>query len=312
MEYGGPEALRVLELPEPKPGPGEVRIRVHAATVNPADTVLRSGAAAAALGGRPPPYVLGMDAAGVVDELGPDVDNRLSVGLRVIALVLPTGPHGGAYATQVVVPAASVVPIPDGADFPAASTLLMNGLTARMTLDALALPAGSTVGVFGAAGAVGGYVIQLANADGLWVIADAAPADEELVRELGARQVVPRGAGVTGRIRVLAADGVPGLVDAAVLDAAALPAVADGGGLATIRGWAGPAERGVRVHPVRVSDRALDTAALARLRAQAAPGGPLTLRVADVLPAGRAAEAHRRLAGGGVRGRLVLDLTTLH
>lgn len=322
-EYGGPERLEEIELPDPEPGEGEVRIRVHAATVNPTDTLLRAGVHAARLGDRKPPFVPGMDAAGVLDALGPGavaprvdrpgvdgpgVDGRLAVGQRVIALVVPVGPHGGAYAERIVVPAASVVPAPDGIDFAAASTLLMNALTARMTLDALALAPGDTVAVTGAAGTLGGYVIQLAKADGLRVVADAKPADEALIRELGADHVVARGDGVTDRIRELAPDGVPGLVDAAVLDAAVFPAIADGGGLATIRGWRGPGERDIRVHPVLVSERATDTDALDRLRRQAEDGA-LTLRVADVLPAARAGEAHRRLAEGGVRGRLVLDFS---
>lgn len=307
-EYGGPERLEVIDLPDPEPGEGEVRIRVHAAAVNPTDTLLREGVHAKRLGDRKPPFVPGMDAAGVLDAVGPGVDGRLRAGDRVIALVVPTGPRGGAYAERIVVPAASVVPAPSGVGLPAASTLLMNALTARMTLDALALSPGDTVAVTGAAGTLGGYVIQLAKADGLRVVADAKPSDQALVRELGADHVVARGDGVTERIRSLAPGGVPGLVDAAVLDASALPAIADGGGLATIRGWRGPAERDIRVHPVLVSERATDTDALDRLRRQA-EDGTLTLRVADVLPAARADEAHRRLAEGGVRGRLVLDFS---
>ena len=307
-EYGGPERLEEIELPDPEPGEGEVRIRVHAAAVNPTDTLLRAGVHAKRLGDRKPPFVPGMDAAGVLDAIGPGVDDpgvggRLAVGQRVITLVVPTGPHGGAYAERIVVPAASVVPAPSGVDLPAASTLLMNALTARMTLDALALAPGDTVAVTGAAGTLGGYVIQLAKADGLRVVADAKPADEALVRELGADHVVARGDGVTERIRSLVPGGVPGLVDAAVF-----PAIADGGRLATIRGWRGPAERNIQVHPVLVSERATDTGALDRLRRQVEEG-VLTLRVADVLPAARAGEAHRRLAEGGVRGRLVLDFS---
>jgi NADPH:quinone reductase len=313
--FGGPEELRVVELPEPEPGPGEVQIRVHAAAVNPTDTLLRAGAHQARLVAVPPPYRPGMDAAGVVDKLGPELDGRLQLGQRVVALVLPTGPHGGAYAERVVVPAASVVPAPAGADFPAAATLLMNALTARVALDALALRPGQTLAVTGAAGAFGGYAIQLAKADGLRVIADAAPADEELVRTLGADEVVVRGADVADRIRSLVPDGVPGLADGALLNELALPAIAGGGGLAVVRGWApasgarGTAERGITIHPVQVSRAADDTAALDRLRAQVEQG-VLTLRVAQTLPAARAERAHRLLEAGGVRGRLVLDFAT--
>jgi NADPH2:quinone reductase len=139
-EFGGPEVLRVVDLPEPEPGPGELRIRVHAVPVNPTDITFRAGGRAAQLAGRPAPFIPGMDAAGVVDKLGDDSDGRLAVGDRVIAYVIPFGPHGGSYAEKVVVPAAPVVPAPSGASFAEASTLLLNATTARLSLDALALP----------------------------------------------------------------------------------------------------------------------------------------------------------------------------
>jgi NADPH:quinone reductase-like Zn-dependent oxidoreductase len=305
-EFGGPEVLRVLDLPVPEPETGEIRIRVHSATINPTDAVLRSGARIDRFEGRPGPYVPGMDAAGVVDAIGPDTDTALRPGDPVIAIVRPYGPRGGAYADFLVAPIDSVAPIPDGADFPAASTLLMNALTARLGLDQLAVPAGGTVAVTGAAGAFGGYAIQLAKADGLRVLADAAPKDRDLVTALGADEVVPRGDDVSRRFRELAPEGVDGLLDGAVLDALVLPAIRDGGGLSVIRGWAGPTERGITIHQTWVNEIATDSVRVRRLRDQASTG-VLTLRVADVLPAEQAAQAHRRLAAGGVRGRLVLD-----
>lgn len=141
--FGGPEVLGVFEVPDPHPGPGEIRIRVRAATVNPADIGLRAGGFGASLTS-PSPHVPGMDAAGFVDEVGEGVPWQ--VGDEVMAVVMPIGPHGGAYAERVVVPADSVAPIPAGVDFVAASTLPMNGLTARASLDQLALPPGATLG----------------------------------------------------------------------------------------------------------------------------------------------------------------------
>src|SRR5581483_975787 len=179
------EALRVVELPEPHAGPGEVRIRVHAATVNPTDTFTRNGARAEWLRRDPPPYVTGMDAAGVLDEIGEGANTDLAVGDHVMAIVVPHGSHG-AYAEYIVVPAESVARSPAGATDGEASTLPMNGLTARLALDVLALSPGQTIAVTGAAGAFGGYTVQLAKADGLRVIADASEADEDLVRSLGA------------------------------------------------------------------------------------------------------------------------------
>src|SRR6202035_5599912 len=102
-EFGGPDVLKIVDLPRPEPGPGEVRIRVHAAAVNPTDAIFRAGnGQARLLGDRPPPFVPGMDAAGIIDKVGPDNTGRLAVGDRVVALILPAGPHGGAYADEVV------------------------------------------------------------------------------------------------------------------------------------------------------------------------------------------------------------------
>lgn len=160
----------------------------------------------------------------------------------------------------------------------------------------------------GAAGAVGGYAVELAKADGLLVVADAAERDAELVRSFGADHVVPRGAGVAEHVRALLPDGVPGLVDGSAQTTELLPALADDGTLIELRGWAGPAERGIQVRPVMVPDRMVDTECLHAL-SRAAGEGRLSLRVAEVLPAERAAEAHRLLEAGALRGRLVLDFT---
>lgn len=302
--FGGPEVLRVFEVPEPHSGPGEIRIRVRAATVNPTDTGLRSGLYGARLAS-PSPHVPGMDAAGIVDEVGEGTD--WEVGDEVMAVVLPTGPRGGAYAEQVVVPADSVARIPAGVDFVAASTLPMNGLTARASLDQLALPPGSTLGVTGAAGCYGGYVVQLAKSEGLRVVADASPADVDLVRSLGADIVVDRGDQVAAAIRAVVPEGVDGLADGAVLDGAVVPAIRHRGGLAVVRRWAGPTERGIELHRTSVADYAHNQAALDHLR-HAVEAGQVTLRVAATFPLEQAPEAHRRLEAGGTRGRLVLQL----
>lgn len=305
-DFGGPEQLKVVDVPQPHAGPGEVRVRVHAAAVNPTDTGLRSGAYGERLKGIDPPYIPGMDAAGVVSEVGDGAPWQ--VGDRVIAIVLPTGPHGGAYADEVVVPAESVVALPAGADFAAGATLPMNAMTARLTLDRLALAPGSTLAVTGAAGAYGGYVVQLAKAEGLTVIADASEADEPLIRGFGAGHVVRRGDDVAERIRAIVPDGVDALADGAVLNDLAVPAIRDGGGMATVRGWDGEPGRGIVVHKIMVFGFAKEHAALERLREQA-ESGVVTLRVAQVLPAEKAPEAHRILEAGGTRGRLILDFT---
>ncbi len=304
--FGGPEALEVVELPDPEAGPGEILVRVHAATVNPTDTYTRNGARAKLLEKFPPPYVPGMDAAGVVEAIGADVDTDLAVGDRVMAMVVPSGSHG-AYSSMLALPARSVVRAPAGTSHVEASTLPMNGLTARLALDLVDLEPGQTLAVTGAAGALGGYVIQLAKADGLRVLADAAEADEALVRELGADEIVRRGDDVADRFLDLAPDGVPGLVDGSVQNEALFPAVADGGGFATVRGFKTDAPRGITLHQVWVHTYLEEQAKLDRLRQQV-EDGQITLRVAQTFPAAEAGEAHRLLEGGGIRGRLVIEL----
>jgi NADPH2:quinone reductase len=195
----------------------------------------------------------------------PDTDTELRPGDPVIAIVNAYGPHGGAYAELVVVPAKSVVPIPSGVDFAAASTLLMNALTARLALDLLAVPVGGTVAVTGAAGAFGGYAVQLAKSDGLRVLADASAVDTQLVTSLGADEVVPRGDDVADRFRALVPDGVDAVLDGAALHELILPAIRDGGGLAVVRRWAGPVDRGIHLHPVLVTEAVADHARLLRL-----------------------------------------------
>ncbi len=304
-EFGGPAALHVVELAEPEAGPGEVRIRVHAATVNPTDTVLRSGARARALADVPPPHVPGMDVAGVLEQIGPGAPTDLQVGDHVMAIVVPHGSHGG-YSERVVVPAESVARAPAGATYAEASTLPMNGLTTVQALDLLGLEPGQILAVTGAAGAVGGYAVQLGKAGGLRVIADAAPADEQLVKDLGADVVVGRGPEFAERVREAVPRGADGLIDAALLNELVVPAVRDGGRIATVRGFRGDEERGITFHPVTVRSYAREQGKLDDLR-RMAETGQVTLRVAGTLPAEHAAEAHRTLEAGGTRGRLVLE-----
>ena len=239
--FGGPEVLEVVELPEPVAGEGEVRIRVAAATVNPTDIGLRDGRRAEALKDLPPPWVPGMELAGEIDAVGPG--GHWSAGQQVIAIVVPFRPLGGAQAELVVVAGESVAEVPDGATLEQAATLPMNGLTVRRAFDLLALDAGQTLAVTGSAGAVGGYAIELAKLEGLRVVADAAPADEALVRGFGADIVVARGEGCAQAIRAAIPGGVDAVLDAALLGPAILPAVRDGGQLAAVRAFGGERAR---------------------------------------------------------------------
>jgi NADPH:quinone reductase-like Zn-dependent oxidoreductase len=305
MSYGGPEVLEIYDLPEIHAGPGQLRIRNYAATVNPTDIMARSGMLSGQQKGIAPPYVPGMEAAGIVDEVGEGVTTGVKVGDPVLGLVIPRGDHG-AYREQIVLGAHSVVPVPAGKSFVEASTLPMNGLTARLSLDLLNLSPGQTLAVTGAAGAYGGYVIQLAKADGLVVIADASEKDEQLVQSLGADIVVRRGDDLAVRIRERFPDGVDGLADGAVLNELVIPAVRDGGTFTSVRGFQGEPQRDIRFSKTFVMDYDGQFDKLDRLRQQV-ENGTLTLRLAATYPKEQAVAAHRRLEAGGTRGRLIIE-----
>ena len=185
----------------------------------------------------------------------------------------------------------------------------MNGLTALQALDKLDSLAGGLIAVTGGAGVLGGYVIELAKQRGIRVIADAAPHDRSQLEALGADVVVERGKDVAAHIRRHAPGGVDALVDSAVLGNTVAPAIRTGGTYVAVR----PPELGGSVDPaydlkVETVWVGPDIARKARLDylSDLASTGELTLRVAREMPADDAAEAHRLLEQGGVRGRLVL------
>jgi NADPH:quinone reductase-like Zn-dependent oxidoreductase len=298
----GPDAIELIETPVPEPRPGQVRIEVAAAAVNPVDVATASGGLVQ-IGLTPPreQFGLGWDVAGTVDAVGPGVD--LAVGTAVVGLSDLLGRPLNTHAEQVVLDAAAITPAPRGLDPVAASTIPLNALTADQALDALALPAGATVLVTGAAGAVGGYAVQLARHRGLEVVATAAAADEGLVRGLGARHFVPRGADLPTAVRELVPGGVDGALDAAIVGVAAQEAVRNRGAFAHLVATPAPPHlRGIRVHTVLVS---ADGDRLRRL-VGLAEAGIIGTSVAGVHALDDAAAAYRKMAGGGLRGRLVL------
>ena len=301
VEYGGPEALQTFDVIEPHAGAGQVRIRVHAATVNPTDTAVRNGARAEAQKEFTPPWVPGMEAAGVLDEIGDGVDTDLAIGDEVMAIVVPRGSHG-AYSEQVVVPIESVARIPRNASVVEATTLPMNGLTARLVLDLLALRPGQTLAVTGAAGALGGYVVQLAKTEGLRVIADASPADAASCALGPTRSWIAATTSrtVSGPSSRTASTGSP-----------TAPCSTPRCSRPCVMGvpWPGAnglrRERGITIHPV--AGREYAATLRARPTTQLVEDGALTLRVARTFAPEAAGEAHRILEAGGTRGRLVIE-----
>ncbi len=115
----------------------------------------------------------------------------------------------------------------------------MNALTARQSLDQMNLQPGQTLAVTGAAGCYGGYMVELGKADGLTIIADSSEKDMQLVKDLGADIIVPRGDDIAEQVRKVMPDGVDGLADGAVQNELAVGAIKDGGQYASVRGWKG-------------------------------------------------------------------------
>ena len=305
MKHGGPESLEVLEVPDINVGPGQIRIRNFAASVNPVDVSVRNGSMAQMQKVNPPPYIPGMDAAGIIDQIGEDVKTDLKVGDSVMAMVVPNGDHG-AYKENIVLDQNAVVKAPKNTTHIQASTLPMNSLTARLSLDLLDLSKGQVLAVTGSPGAYGGFVVQLAKADGLTVIADSNDSDKNLLESLGVDIIIPRGEGFSERIRQEFPDGVDGMADGALLNEAAIEAVKDGGSFTSVRGFKGEPQRNIDFTATWVTAYDCKKDKLETLCEQA-ESGVLTLRVADSVTMENAAEAHKKLEAGGTRGRMVIE-----
>lgn len=303
LEFGGPEVLRVVEVPEPIAGAGELVVKVVASAVNPTDTLMRGGAQAAMMAGLPPPHIPGVEFAGHVHRVG-DTGSSFAVGQPVMGLVNARRRDGGSHAEYVRVAAVSVAPLSASVDIVQAAALPMAGLTAMLALEALDLRPGDTLLVTGGAGAVGGYAIQLAKRANLRVAADAKDTDAQNLRELGADIVVPRGDRMEAELRRYCPGGVDGLIDGALLGDRAAAVVRDGGASVSLRRSHGISDPRLHRHQINVFDAA-SAAALSRL-ATLFMDRAVTPRVALRLSFEEAAHAHRLVEQGGLRGRVVL------
>ncbi|WP_439382603.1 NADP-dependent oxidoreductase [Amycolatopsis lexingtonensis] len=285
-EFGGPEVLRVLDLPEPHAGPGEVRVRVKAAGVQPYDAAVRAG-------WEPPglelgwPRVPGNEFAGVVDE------GELEAGTEVLGFTAVR-----AAAEYIVVPSSDVTLKPPEMPWEVAGGFTAGTQTASIALEALKLRAGETLLVHGAAGSVGTAAVQLAKLKGAAVIGTASASNQDYVRSLGATAVV-YGEGLKERVAPL---GVDVVLDGAGGDALdlSLELVKDRTRILTLVEHGRAAELGVLV-----SKSGRSAARLAELAALYAKGD-LRFHVRRAYPYTEAAAAHREIETGHGRGKIVL------
>ncbi|MET9396513.1 NADP-dependent oxidoreductase [Kitasatospora sp. NPDC002965] len=292
--FGGPEVLRVAEVPDPVPGPGEVRVTVYAAGVQPVDLSVRAGLAPAGVE-IAPGLVPGNEFAGVVDRLGPDTEGW-AVGDEVLGFRLL-----GCSAERVVADGARLVRKPAGMPWEQAGALSASGQTAHLAFEQLKVDRGETVLVHGAAGGVGTIAVQLARARGVTVIGTAGERNHDYLRELGAIPVT-YGDGLVERVRAVAPQGVDAAFDAAGRGAleASVELVADRERIGTVVDYPGAGRLGVRgIRGERTAARLAELVGLWE-------AGALRVEIADTFPLQRAADAHRLVGTGHVRGKVVL------
>jgi NADPH2:quinone reductase len=312
--FGGPEVLRLADVPEPKAGPGQLRVRVETAGVNFIDVYHRTG-----LYPNPLPLVPGQEGAGVVEEVGPGVD-----GFREGERVAWAGIIG-AYAQRALVPAASAVRLPAGVDARLAAAVLLQGMTAHyLCTSTYPLKPGDTCLVHAAAGGVGLLLVQMAKQRGARVIGTAGSEDKAvLARDAGADEVVlyDQEDFVAAARRLTGGRGVQVVYDGVgkATVVRGLDALAPLGMMVSFGNASGPVEP---IDPLALSRKGslfltrptlghyvAERAVLERRAADvlgAVAAGTLRVRVDRSYPLAEAADAHRALQGRQTTGKLLL------
>jgi NADPH:quinone reductase-like Zn-dependent oxidoreductase len=304
LAFGGPEVLELADVPRPVPLPTEVLVRVRAAGVNPVEAVIRSGRFPL-LG--EPPFILGWDISGVVEDLEPGV-TRFRPGDEVYGM--PFFPRAaGAYAEYVAAPARQLARKPAGSSHAEAAALPLAGLTAWQALvDTARLEAGQRVLIHGAGGGVGHLAVQIARIRGAYVIGTASAAKHDFIAGLGADELIDyRAADFAAHV-----DGADVVLDTIGGDTArrSIGVLRPGGLLVTIVGRrdvdlatrteaAGRRFAGLSVEP--------DYPALEALAALA-ESGELRVHLQATLSLAEAAKAHELLESGSVTGKIALTI----
>ncbi|MDQ3946038.1 MAG: quinone oxidoreductase [Actinomycetota bacterium] len=313
-ETGGPEVLVPDDVPVPEPGAGRVRVRVEAAGVNFIDIYQRSGAYKLEL-----PLTLGLEGAGVVEALGPGVDG-LAEGDRVAWAM-----QIGSYAEQVVVPTGSVVAVPGGIDLQVAAAVILQGATAHyLAHSTVPLEKGMTVLVTAAAGGAGRLLVQVAKRLGARVIGTVSNDEKEaLARAAGADEIVRyRDVDLAAAVRDLTdGAGVDVVYDSVGRDtfAASLDSLRPRGHLVLYGQASGPVDP---IDPQVLNAKGSLYLTRPTLGHYIAGPGELAWRAGDLFswiaageldvridrtwPLAEAAEAHRYMAAGETKGKVLL------
>jgi NADPH:quinone reductase-like Zn-dependent oxidoreductase len=302
-EYGGSDVLRYEEAPRPVPGPQQVVVKVAASAFNPVDAGIRGGYLAEVYRVSFP-HIPGVDVAGTIAEVGEEVQDW-TIGDAVVAF-LPLDADGAA-AEYALVPAESLAAAPTAVPLADAAALPEPALTAWQALfDIAGLTAGQSVLINGAAGAVGGYAVQLANEIGAVVTATAKERDAERIRGLGADHIVDYIDYSTSPVDVEGApfDVVLNLVSTTDEQTDALIGLVADSGVHVGTMVAGPEKppRGVRTQRVFVRS---DTAQLAALVGRV-DDGQLRIEIADRRPLQQAAAVHDDSDAGRLHGKTLL------
>jgi NADPH:quinone reductase-like Zn-dependent oxidoreductase len=292
---GGPEVLVLEEVPRPEPGPTEVLVRVAAAGVNPVDWKVR---AAGGLIGEPP-FTVGWDVAGTVEEVGYGV-TWLAPGDRVFGMPRFPG-EAACYAGYVASPSRQLARTPDGLSDIEAAALPLAGLTAWQSLvDTAGVGEGSRVLVLGAAGGVGHLAVQIARGLGAWVAGTSSPEKHGFLREVGVDEALDKDAPVSIESVDVVLDAVGGDVGVG-----AVPAIRDGGVVVTVS----------RSSVAALSEAAADRVRVAGILVEPDRGGleglvALGVRphVEATFPLADAGAAHALGEQGRTRGKIVLTV----
>jgi NADPH:quinone reductase-like Zn-dependent oxidoreductase len=304
-EFGSPDVLHLIEVPDPVAARGEVVVRIEAAGANPIDAKLRGAR-------RPSPPIVeprpvGFDGAGVVEEIGDGVEG-FAVGDRVaIRDAL------GTYASALAIDAEKLVALPDAVTAAEGAGIGIPAGTAYQSLRSLGVTEGDVLLVHGGSGAVGQAAVQFAVAWGATVIATASPARHDQLRELGALPVA-YGDGLLDRVRALAPSPVTVALDCAGTDEAietSLALVSDRDRIATIVRGPDAADFGIRAFsggaPVPLTDEELGWRAEALEKTVALlAAGDFTIELGPELPLAEAAQAHELMESGAASGKIVL------